>query len=105
MSQKKESESDVKLHPLFRRRSSSVSTVGGIASGSKSAAKGKGKVIKGKEKNPASKAKKGQIKEEEIFEVLSSDEEAAGKASVSKMREGSAMSEEVLAKDEDDISR
>jgi hypothetical protein len=77
MSQKKGTEPD-KMHPLFRRRSSSVSaTAGAAASGSKP---GKGK---SKAKQPERKAKQPLKAEEDIFEVLSSDEEA-GRAKASE---------------------
>jgi hypothetical protein len=76
MSQVKEEKPDLAVHPLFRRRSSSVST--SATGGSKAAGKGK-TAAKGK-------GKKGKMKEEDIFEVLSSDEEAE-KGRAAKKRE------------------
>ncbi|KAI9632622.1 P-loop containing nucleoside triphosphate hydrolase protein [Dioszegia hungarica] len=76
MSQVKEEKPDLAVRPLFRRRSSSVST--SVAAGSKAAGKGK-TAAKGK-------GKKGKMREEDIFEVLSSDEEAE-KGKAAKKRE------------------
>lgn len=101
MSQTKDTrdvEMDKKLHPLFRRRSSSISEISGVANGSKGAAK-----TKTKKAVTGGKGKKKAIKEEEeIFEVLSSDEEAAAKGR-SKGREDSAVSEAEGLKAEDEV--
>jgi hypothetical protein len=90
MSQKEE-KPDIKLHPLFRRRSSSVSST--------SASKAPQQV----KKSTAKKGKNGKIKEEEIYEVLSSDEEVVNekKGKGKETRENSVLSEGTSTKSEE----